>query len=238
MINEMSINTDISVYGNTERLLEVLNSNDSMSITLRIINNKTIIRTSPNNASNAVHIASEDDEFETNRQWKGWFFIPSVRGWVYYTNVMIAAISNGFDPEFGDDFDFEDGGTNTVENVYNAKDIITSIINSIYKIPTSSIVHRRYDDKEAIIEETLLSVLIEEIFDMRDELQSSLERIGNMPKIPGLEESENKEDRLIGLTLVTRFNQETKKYEVSWENLDYDKIKNAPNDESVTDCEF
>lgn len=216
-INKTKMMFSPSAFSTTD-LYSILNTDDSMSLEIRVLDLIAKIRNKPNIASACILVAKSGDEFEVTKQFKGWFYIESIKGWIESDKVLVTNVIRPYDPETEVDFDSDD--VLLPESEYDAQSIINALKKSNHKLPSYTVMHT-HKQSDGTTEESLLSVLLEQLINSRDLVDVLTEKVGNMPKIPSLKNE-------IGLTLVSEFNELSKTYKVSWKKLDFNNLSNIP----------
>lgn len=213
-----------------EALFGLLNEDDDMSLEIRILYKSVKIRNNPNEASTCILISNEGDAFEVTKQWKGWLYIESIRGWVKSNQIIVTKVIRPYDPTTDVDFDSE-----TIElpvSDYDAAAIINAIINSKYKLPSTSVIHS-HKKTDGSMEETLLSILLEQLIGSRDLVDKLNGKVGDMPRVPAIPK-----DSTGKLTLVNVYDSINLTSKLEWRLVDYADVKNVPEIDLVGEVQF
>lgn len=213
-----------------EDLFSLLNSDDSMSLEIKVLYDGTKVRNNPNEAANCILITKQNDAFEVTKQWRGWFYIQSAKGWIKSSQVMVTKVIKPYDPEH--DVDFGDEDILSPESVYDAAAIINALISSKHKLPSYTISHS-HKRPDGTIEETLLSVLLDQLINSRDLVDKLNDKVGSMPKIPSLPEGTRGK-----VTLVNVYDSKTGKNALEWRFVDFEDVKNIPELDLIDKEEF
>lgn len=201
-------------------LFSLLNNDDSMSLQIKILDSVAKVRINPNIAATSILTASNGDEFEVTKQWRGWFYIESIKGWVESHKVIVTKVIKPYDPEH--DVDFESDDVFLPDTQYDAAAIIAALEKSSSKLKSTLMVHN-HKKGDGSIESTLVSVLLDQFIGSRDTFDAVIEKVGNMPKIPALPNGD-----ITGFSLVSTLDSLTGKFKLVWKKIDFIDIVNVP----------
>lgn len=213
-----------------EALFGLLNADDDMSLEIRILYKSVKIRNNPNEASTCILISNEGDAFEVTKQWKGWLYIESIRGWVKSNQIIVTKVIRPYDPTT--DVDFDSGDIELPVSDYDAAAIINAIINSKYKLPSTSVMHS-HKKADGSMEETLLAILLEQLIGSRDLVDKLNGKVGDMPRVPAIPK-----DSTGKLTLVNVYDSINLTSKLEWRLVDYADVQNVPEIDLVGEVQF